>query len=102
MKISLRNGIYDVYEFEASHNHTLAPGTMSHFLRSQRKVTEVHIADAEVAQSVGISNKATIDMMAKQAGGIDCLGCTREDMKNRLYSKRTIKAKEGDTGGVLE
>jgi hypothetical protein len=29
MKISLRNGFYDVYEFEASHNHILAPGTMA-------------------------------------------------------------------------
>jgi zinc finger SWIM domain-containing protein 3 len=40
--------------------------------------------------------------MAKQAGGIENLGCTREDMKNRLYSKRTIQTKEGDTRGVLE
>jgi zinc finger SWIM domain-containing protein 3 len=31
MKISLRNGFYDVYEFEASHNHILAPGTMPIF-----------------------------------------------------------------------
>jgi zinc finger SWIM domain-containing protein 3 len=71
-------------------------------LRSQRKVTEAQIANAEVAKSVGISNKATIDLMAKQAGGIENLGCTCEDMKNRLYSKGTIQAKEGDTGGVLE
>lgn len=98
MKISLRDGFYDVYEFEASHNHILAPGTMSHFLRSQRKVTEEQMANAEVTKSVGISNKAKIDLMAKQAGGIEKLGCTREDIKNRLYSKRTIKAKEGDTG----
>ena len=85
-----------MYEFEASHNHMLAPGSMSHFLRSQRKVTEAQIANAEVAKSVGISDKATIDLMAKQVGGIENLGCTREDMKNRLYSKRTIKAKEGE------
>ena len=102
MKISLRNGFYVVYEFEASHNHVLAPETMAHFLRSQRKVTEAQIANAEVAKFVGISNKATIDMMAKQVGGIENLGCTHEDIKNRLYSKRTIQAKEGDTGGVLE
>jgi zinc finger SWIM domain-containing protein 3 len=99
MKISLKNGFYEVYEFEASHNHILAPGNMAHFLRSQRKVTEAQIATAEVAKSVGISNKATVDMMAKQVGGIENLGCTREDIKNRLYSKRTIQAKEGDTGG---
>ena len=62
MKISLKNRFYDVYEFEASHNHILAPGTMAHLLRSQRKVTEAQIVNAEVAMSVGISNKATIDL----------------------------------------
>jgi hypothetical protein len=54
MKISLKNRLHDVYEFEASHNHILAPGTMAHFLRSQRNVTEVQIANAEVVKSVGI------------------------------------------------
>uniref|UniRef100_A0A8I6YF68 Protein FAR1-RELATED SEQUENCE n=1 Tax=Hordeum vulgare subsp. vulgare TaxID=112509 RepID=A0A8I6YF68_HORVV len=102
MKISLRDGFYYVYEFEASHNHNLANGIMAQYLRSQRKVTEAHIANAEVAKSVGISNKATIDLMAKEAGGSENLGFTPQDMKNRLYSKRTIKAKVGDTWGVLE
>jgi hypothetical protein len=32
----------------------LTPGTMAHFLRSRRKVTEAQIANAEVAKSVGI------------------------------------------------
>jgi zinc finger SWIM domain-containing protein 3 len=76
------NGFYDVYEFEESYNHILAPGTMAHFLRSQRKVTEAQIANAEVAKSIGISTKATIDLMAKEACGIENLGCTHEDMKN--------------------
>jgi zinc finger SWIM domain-containing protein 3 len=64
---------------------------MAHFLRSQRKVTEAQIADA-----------ATVDLIAKQVGGIENLGCTHVDIKNQLYSKRTIQAKEGDTWGVLE
>jgi zinc finger SWIM domain-containing protein 3 len=74
---------------------------MAQYLRSHRRVTEAQIASAEVAKSVGISNKATIDLMAKQACGGN-LGFTREDMKNRLYTKRTLQAKQGDTGGVLE
>ena len=90
-----------MYEFEEKHNHILATGDMAQYLRSHRKVTEAQIASAEVAKSVGISNKATIDLMAKQACGGN-LGFTREDMKNRLYTKRTLQAKQGDTGGVLE
>ncbi|SPT21134.1 unnamed protein product [Triticum aestivum] len=102
MKISLKNGLYYVYEFEAAHNHNLATGDMALYLRSQRKVTEAQIANVEVAKSVGISNKATIDLMAKEACGLPNLGFAPEDMKNRLYSKRTLQAKKGDTGGVLE
>jgi zinc finger SWIM domain-containing protein 3 len=99
MKISLKNGFYHVYEFEETHNHILATGDMAQYLRSHRKVTEAQLANAEVAKSVGISNKATIDLMAKDAGGIGSLGFTRVDIKNRLYSKRTLKVNQGDTGG---
>ncbi|KAF2910396.1 hypothetical protein DAI22_11g097066 [Oryza sativa Japonica Group] len=52
------------------------------------------MASVENAKSVGISNKATIDLMAKEAGGYENLGFTREDMKNRLYSKRSLKVNE--------
>lgn len=103
MKISLRDdGLYCIYEFLHEHNHILATGSQALYLRSQRKITEAQMASAENAKSVGISNKATIDLMAKEAGGYENLGFTREDMKNRLYSKRSLKVNEGDTGGVLE
>jgi hypothetical protein len=29
--------------------------------------------------------------MAKEAGGVENLGFTRQDMKNKLYSKRSLK-----------
>ena len=83
MKISLRNGFYQVYEFEETHNHILATGTMAQYLRSHRKVTDAQIAAAEVAKSVGISNKATIDLMAKEACGLPNLGFAPEDMLDR-------------------
>lgn len=40
MKISLTNGFYQVYEFEETHNHILATGTMAQYLRSHRKVID--------------------------------------------------------------
>ena len=54
MKISLKDGLYSLYEFEAAPNHNLATRDMALYLRSQRKVTEAQIANAEVAKSVGI------------------------------------------------
>jgi len=40
--------------------------------------------------------------MAKEVGGNENLGFTHEDMKNKLYSKRSLKIKQGDTGGLME
>ncbi|CAO2147099.1 unnamed protein product, partial [Urochloa humidicola] len=102
MKISLKDGFYYIYEFEHEHNHILATASQTHLLRSHRTITDAQLVSVEAAKAVGISNKATFDLMAKEAGGIENLGFTREDMKNKLYSKRSLKVHQGDTGGVLE
>nr|XP_034576798.1 protein FAR1-RELATED SEQUENCE 5-like [Setaria viridis] len=102
MKISLTDGLYYIHEFEPEHNHILATAIQAQYLRSQRRITTAQIVSVEAAKAVGISNKATFDLMAKEAGGNENLGFTREDMKNKLYSKRSMKVKQGDTGGVLE
>jgi len=102
MKISLTDGLYCIYEFEPEHNHILATSSQVHHLRSQRRITEAQLASVENAKAVGISNKATFDLMAKEAGGVENLGFTREDMKNKLYSKSSLQINHGDTGGVLE
>jgi zinc finger SWIM domain-containing protein 3 len=99
MKINLIDGVYNVYHFVSEHNHPLATKQQTHQLRSKRKIDEARI---EVAKSVGISTKAAIDLLAKEASGIENLGFTHVDVKNRLYTKRTLKVHQGDTGGVLE
>ncbi len=102
MKISLIDGFYQVYHFVPEHSHILATKSQAHQLRSQRKVNEAQVASVEVAKSVGISTKAVVDLLAKQSCGYENLGFTHVDMKNKLYSKRSLQTKQGDTGGVLE
>lgn len=63
---------------------------------------DAQISRIEVAKSVGITTKAAVDLLAKEVGGMENLGFTRVDVKNRLYSKRSLKVHQGDTGGVLE
>ena len=77
--------VYYMYEFEPEHNHILATASQAHLLRSQRTITTTQLASVEVAKAVGISNKATFDLMAKEVGGNENLGFTREDMKIKLY-----------------
>ena len=88
MKINLSDGFYFVYHFVSEHNHILATVEQNHQLRSQRKIDEAQISRIEVAKSVGISTKAAIDLLAKEAGGMENLGFTRVDVKNRLYTKK--------------
>jgi zinc finger SWIM domain-containing protein 3 len=102
MRISRIDGVHIVYHFVSQHRHPLATDKQSHQLRSQRKISEAHISRIEVAKSVGISTKAAIDLLAKEAGGMENLGFTGLDVKNRLYTKRSLKVHQGDTGGVLE
>jgi zinc finger SWIM domain-containing protein 3 len=102
MKINLIDGSYFVYEFESEHNHILATPEQRHQLRSQRKFDEAQISRIEVAKSVGISTKAAVDLLAKKVGGIENLGFTHVDVKNRLYTKRSLMVHKGDTSGVLE
>ena len=102
MKINLVDGFYYVYHFVSQHNHNLATKEQNHQLRSQRKMDEAQISRIEVAKSVGITTKAAVDLLAKEVGGMENLGFTCVDVKNRLYSKRSLKVHQGDTGGVLE
>jgi hypothetical protein len=73
-----------IYEFECENNYVLATGDQVQLLRSQRTITEAELASVEVAKSVGISNKATYDLMTKEAGGIENLGFTCEDVRNQM------------------
>lgn len=98
IKISLWDGFYYIYEFVPDHNHTLATGNQAHYLRSQRKITEARLTSIEDAKAVGISNKVGFDLIAKEAGGMENLSFTRVDMKNKLYSKRSLEVDQGDKG----
>lgn len=94
MKISLnKDNFYYIYELELEHNHILATASQVHHLRSQRTITEAQLASVQAAKAVGISNKATYDLMAKEAGGIENLGFTREDMKKQIVFKEVIEDK---------
>ncbi|XP_051127822.1 protein FAR1-RELATED SEQUENCE 5-like [Andrographis paniculata] len=61
-----------------------------------------HKMHKDKKECVGLTPKASHDLMVKEAGGRDNLGFTRQDHKNYLRTKRTKDIKFGDTGGVLE
>ena len=57
-------------------------------MRSLRKVNNAQADEIDLARDAGLQQKATFDLMSKQAGGRANLGFTRVDMKNYLMTKR--------------
>ncbi|XP_019433945.1 PREDICTED: protein FAR1-RELATED SEQUENCE 5-like [Lupinus angustifolius] len=59
-------------------------------------------AEVDLAESCGITPKASCELMARRAGGRENLGFIPDDYSNYLRSKRTIQMRTGDTCGMLE
>ncbi|CAI9095514.1 OLC1v1031489C1 [Oldenlandia corymbosa var. corymbosa] len=102
MKVnSFKTGKFQVIEFVAEHNHCLPSLSKTHLHRSHRAISSVE-ARQKMADDVGITPKASFDLMVKQKGGRGNLGFISEDYRNFLRSKRTREMEKGDLGGVLE
>ncbi|XP_057794140.1 protein FAR1-RELATED SEQUENCE 5-like [Salvia miltiorrhiza] len=103
LKISSREtGKLCVVQFVEEHNHYLSSPNKIHLHRSHRKIAPAAALQIQMANDVGITPKASHDLMARQVGGRENLGFIPEDYKNYLRSKRTRDSRIGDTGGVLE
>uniref|UniRef100_A0A803QFQ4 Protein FAR1-RELATED SEQUENCE n=1 Tax=Cannabis sativa TaxID=3483 RepID=A0A803QFQ4_CANSA len=70
MKINCRQiGKYQVVEFIAEHNHVTSSPIKSHLHRSQRRLSATQVVEIELAESSGITPKASVELMARRAGG---------------------------------
>ncbi|XP_058210025.1 protein FAR1-RELATED SEQUENCE 5-like isoform X1 [Rhododendron vialii] len=93
---------YYVAEFNPVHNHAVCTPSKTHLHKSHRKLSVAQAVELDMGNDYGIGPKATVEFMARQAGGRENLGFIPQDYKNYLRSKRTVQMKRGDTGGVLE
>ncbi|XP_010270685.1 PREDICTED: protein FAR1-RELATED SEQUENCE 5-like [Nelumbo nucifera] len=67
-------------------------------LRSQRSISEIQAAHVKRADDSGIAPKASMELMAKAAGGREKVGLTSMDLKNYLHSYLTRKMEKGEAG----
>ncbi|XP_041995700.1 protein FAR1-RELATED SEQUENCE 5-like [Salvia splendens] len=93
---------FRIVKFVEEHNHDLCDPEKSYMFRCFRQMSNIQQTQVDVAQSCGLAPKKIIDVMAKEAGGIQHLGFTHIDLKNYLRTKRTLEIKQGDSGGVLQ
>ena len=88
MTVKLVEGKFKITNFIEKHNHPLHLQETVHMMRSQRKISNAQADEIDLARDAGLQQKATFDLMSKQAGGRANLGFTRVDMKNYLMTKR--------------
>ncbi|KAI5673075.1 hypothetical protein M9H77_13439 [Catharanthus roseus] len=95
MKINCRvTGCYQVVQVIHEHNHSLCSPSKTHLFRSHRNLSSVQAPGADIARSVGITPKATIDFMSKQIGGIKAKEkLTRRSGRRLQSSLRKTKGK---------
>ena len=82
-------------DFVVEHNHQLHLPDCRHLMVSYRKVNEAQGIETEVAEDEGLSISNMCDLMVKQVGGVHKLGCTREEIKRHLWTRRERNLKYG-------
>ena len=58
--------------------------------------------EIDLAYDSGIKLKDSYEFMARQVGGRDALGYTKQDQKNYHYSKRKKEQKCGEAGSLFK
>ncbi|XP_027122965.2 protein FAR1-RELATED SEQUENCE 5-like [Coffea arabica] len=85
-----------VHDLVLEHNHELHIAQCAHMMPSQRKVSEAQGFQAEISEDAGFSLKQSHELMGKEAGGMENVGYTREDLKRYLRTRREMSLKYGE------
>jgi zinc finger SWIM domain-containing protein 3 len=104
MVISLDRKIekYKVVDFVAQHNHPLQPQEYVHMIRSHRCISEAQASQIVLGDESGLRPKDLHEYISKQAGGLETVGFTKQDLKNYLRTKRMHSLKFGEVGALIK
>ncbi|XP_010263150.1 PREDICTED: protein FAR1-RELATED SEQUENCE 5-like isoform X2 [Nelumbo nucifera] len=103
MRISIReDGFFHVIVFSEIHNHIIAAPRKAHTLRSRRINSEAQVKQAKMANDLGLALKASMELIAKEAGAHENVESTSTDLKNYLHSCRTGNMEKGEAGAILQ
>ncbi|XP_042484073.1 uncharacterized protein LOC122064441 [Macadamia integrifolia] len=84
----MENEKYECRDFVEEYNHHFHIFGTKHFMRSQRKISEIHSYEIDLADDSRINPKAAFELMGRQASGTETLGYIIQDQKNYLRTKR--------------
>ncbi|KAK4544310.1 hypothetical protein RGQ29_033010 [Quercus rubra] len=102
IRLDKKKGKYFIHSLVLNHNHILHIPQCAHMMPSQRKVSKAQAMEIDLAYDSGIKLKDSYEFMARQVGGRDALGYTKQDQKIYHYSKRQKEQKCGETGSLFK
>ncbi|KAK4608137.1 hypothetical protein RGQ29_001804 [Quercus rubra] len=102
IRLDKKKGKYFIQSLEFNHNHILHIPQCAHMMPSQRKVSKAQAMEIDLAYDSDIKLKDSYEFMARQVGGRDALGYTKQDQKNYHYSKRQKEKKCGEAGSLFK
>ncbi|XP_021817121.1 protein FAR1-RELATED SEQUENCE 5-like [Prunus avium] len=95
--VKSKYGGYVVTIFEEAHTHPMTTPRRRHLLKSHRRISGVDQLVTQQLISVNVSTHQQYDILATQAGGIENVGFTQQDMYNSNRDRRMkIKGHDGE------
>ncbi|XP_060202353.1 protein FAR1-RELATED SEQUENCE 5-like, partial [Lycium barbarum] len=85
----------------SKHNHELASPYSQKFLRSKRKKTEAQKNLIDLLDNSGVRPGKIASVLINQAGGVDHLNLTGQDIQNYLKTRRQKNLEKGDAQLML-
>ncbi|XP_058721616.1 protein FAR1-RELATED SEQUENCE 5-like [Vicia villosa] len=104
MVISLdrKIGKYKVVDFVGQHNHALLPPGYVNMVRSHRRISESQTSHILVGEKKSrLKQKVFRKEVSNEVDGMDGIGCTRQESKNYLPTRRMRSLMYGEVGALL-
>ena len=102
IRLDKKKGKYFIHSLELNHNHILHIPQCAHMMPSQRKVSKAQAVEIDLAYDSGIKLKDSYEFMARQVGGRDALGYTKQDQKNYHLVKWQKEQKCDEAGSLFK
>lgn len=93
---------YKVMSYNASHNQDLVNLAMKYMLKINRNMLKAKKLHGKDANKLGISIKATFELMGIELGGQEHLGFLEKDYRNYIHRKRKAAMEKRDAREILQ
>lgn len=97
----VENGVYEISQFVAEHNHPLIESDQRHLLRSACKIHGTSKSVIKSMADAGIKVSKTYAYMLNESSGYKSIGYTKTDCHNFMQDERSKRIEASDGQRVM-